>query len=162
MAVAKIARGRSKFVLALLILVTLACLGPYDPYAHLLTTKEPDTADVTGLYILTEQTLTEGKLNFLQGKQATIELKPDGTATLSNFPLWLELGMSYKFDRFLSGTDRWQVERVGLLSSGDDIWGIGFSQITSASLTGDQPPYGLIFTYGDPDSGDVMIFEKVP
>lgn len=154
---------RGKFILALLILLSVACFCQFDPYAYLLTTKEPEAADVTGLYILKEQTLTDEGLDFLQGKQITIDLAPDGTATLSNFPLWLEGGISsYKLDRFLSGSGRWEVGTVGVLSEGDDVWGIRFSEINSASLTGDQPPYGLIFTYGDPDSGDVMIFEKAP
>jgi hypothetical protein len=78
---------RGKFILALFSLISVACFCRFDPYAHLLTTKEPDAADVTGLYILKEQTLTNEGLDFLQG---------------------------------------------------------------------------LMFTYGDPDSGDVMIFEKDP
>src|SRR4026207_2516604 len=58
---------RGKFILALFILISVACFCQFDPYAHLLTTKEPDAADVTGLYILKEQTLTDEGLNFLQG-----------------------------------------------------------------------------------------------
>jgi len=38
---------------------------------------------------------------------------------------------------------------------GIDFLGI----IGSASLTGKSPPYGLIFTYGDPDLGNVMIYK---
>ena len=62
----------------------------------------------------------------------------------------------YKVNKLLSVTGEWKIGKVGSVSSdGNDIksiWGIHFSgEIDSAGLTGDKPPYGLIFTYGDPD-----------
>ena len=158
---------RGKFALLLLMLVSSACFYQFDPYADLLTTKEPDTADVLGTYVLKEQTLTDENLDFLQGKQATLEISANSTFTTTNFPIWLEKTdiTDYKVNKLLSVTGEWKIGKVGSVSSdGNDIksiWGIHFSgEIDSAGLTGDKPPYGLIFTYGDPDNGDVMIFEK--
>lgn len=39
-------------------------------------------------------------------------------------------------------------------------WGVRLGSPPSAfaGFTGDKPPYGLIFTIGDPDTGTVMIF----
>lgn len=34
------------------------------------------------------------------------------------------------------------------------------ADLDSSGLTGRKPPYGLIYTLGDPDSGKAMIFER--
>jgi hypothetical protein len=46
------------------------------------------------------------------------------------------------------------------------VWSVTFDSnattIELAHLARNRPPYGLIFTLGDPDSGTVMVFEKTP
>lgn len=154
------------FLLSLFILVSSACFCQFDPYAYLSTTHEPNTTDVVGTYVLKTQTLTNENLEFLQGKQATIEISTTGTFTTTNFPAWSAIiRTGYRPNKLLSVTGRWKIARVGSISNGGNniksVWGIHFSRdIDPANLTGDTPPYGLIFTYGDPDSGDVMIFER--
>lgn len=157
--------GGILFASSLFFLIISACFCQFSPYAKLLTTEEPNVTEVTGIYTFAKQTLINSGLDFLNGEQATINLNKDGTFTLVNFPLWqrTEIG-EYVLDRRLSASGNWNIEIVGgVLSGGNDyrsVWGIEFSNIIdSASLTGNAPPYGLIFTYDDPDSGNVMIFK---
>jgi len=154
-------------LLPVLALISSACFCQYDPYAHLFTTQQPPSENVVGVYILKEQTLSTEGLSFLQGQPATIELNSNGTYTATNFLLWKETGAAeYKFDSLLSMTGNWKIKAVGTVSGGDEhtaSWGIVFDPVLDDSvvnLTNNEPPHGLIFTYGDPDSGDVMIFEK--
>ncbi len=151
---------------AIIIALMAACLSQYDPYAHLLTTEKPNEVDVIGTYVLTEQTLTTNGLDFLQGEPAKIEILPEGRFTAKNFPTWQESpGGRYEFNQLITVDGTWKIEMVGGVYNGSTdgnykkVWGLDFSRtIDSASFTGDRPPYGLIFTYGDPDRGTVMIF----
>lgn len=153
--------------LPVLALISSACFCQHDPYAHLFATQRPSSENVVGVYILKEQTLSTGGLNFIQGQPATIELLDDGTYTVTNFPLWKEIGATeYEFKSLLTMTGTWQIEAVGTVSNSAEsttAWGIVFEPALDdsvANLMNNEPPHGLIFTYGDPDSGDVMIFEK--
>jgi hypothetical protein len=152
-------------ILALTLLV--GC--QYNPYAHLFTTTQPKQEDVAGSYLLTQQTITPGGWGSLKGQQCVLELRGDGTFSVTNYPTWTEAfsPTSGLFVAFISTTGRWSCDTVGTVSDGrtsQSYWGVRFSdadtQLDSLALTGKTPPYGLIMTYGDPDSGTVMIFEK--
>jgi hypothetical protein len=110
--------------LPIFLLVISACFCQSAPYADLLTTKEPKAADVVGTYILTTQTLTDSGLDFLEGKQSTIEINQNGTFTLANFPIW-QKGDSgeYILDRvLLSAVGNLSLEIVtGVSSGGNNI-----------------------------------------
>jgi len=151
-------------VLPLLALVSSACFCQYDPYAHLIATKRPQAQNVVGVYVLKTQTLTDEELNFLGDKQATIELDSSGVYTATNFPVWKEWEAGYRFDRLFSTTGNWQIESTGSIS-GEGAWAIRLTPsldplALSPAITNNTPPHGLLFTYGDGDAGDVMIFEK--
>jgi hypothetical protein len=159
--------GKLSILPAALVLVEVACLCQFDPFANRLTTVKPNAADVIGAYVLTEQTLTSDGLDFLNGKLATIELLPNNTFEAHDFPVWQEsVAGGYEFDQLISTNGNWVIQEVGGVSTGGDdikpVWGLNFSGIIiSASFTGNQSPYSLIFTFGDPDNGNVMIFEAV-
>ena len=98
-----------------------------------------------------------------------IELRDDGTFTATNVPPWGGDPPDEKFfSTLVSGSGTWQFDVIGSISNGDlppkKHWGIEFksqtSKIMPAGLTGSAPPFGLMFTLGDPDSGRVMIFER--
>jgi hypothetical protein len=66
---------------------------------------------------------------------------------------------------FQSGEGKWEKSEMGTLDPGSrKIWGVYLrmndSQFHPANLTGDEPPYGLIFTLGDPDSGNAIILKR--
>ncbi len=147
-------------VFSLLALLLSSCLWQFDPYAGLCVTQEPAPEDVVGAYILSEQTLTSESADAIQDIGTTIKINDDGTYIVANFPKWQEIG-KYKLDKLLSDAGFWKISIVGGNSYESD-WGIRFSnsQIPPACLTDDGDSSGLLFTYGDPDSGDVMIFKK--
>ena len=141
----------------------------YNPYAHLFTTTQPKQEDVAGIYLLTEQTIMPGGLGFLQGQQCMLDLLGNGTFSVTNCPTWMKVPSpkNGQFVASISTTGRWSCNTVGTVSIGDTsqpYWGVQFSdadtQLASLALTGKTAPHGLIMTYGDPDSGTVMIFEK--
>lgn len=147
-------------VFPLLAMLLSSCLWQFDPYADLCLTQEPAPKDVIGVYILSKQTLTSEGADAIQDIGATIKINDDGTYVVANFPKWQEIG-KYKLDKLLSDAGFWKISIVGGNSYESD-WGIRFSnsQIPPACLTDDGDSSGLLFTYGDPDSGDVMIFKK--
>lgn len=152
---------------AILVLMLSGC--QYNPYAHLFTTTQPQQEDVAGSYVLTQQTITPAGLSVLQGQPCVLELRSDGTFSATNYPTWTD-GFSPGSGQFvaaISTAGRWSSETVGTVSDGrtsQKYWGVRFAEanveLDSLALTGKVPPYGLIMTYGDPDSGTVMIFER--
>ncbi|MBE0545747.1 MAG: hypothetical protein IH623_30825 [Verrucomicrobia bacterium] len=155
-------------LLAFLVMTLLAGCQ-YNPYAHLFTTTEPKQEDIAGLYVLDNQTITTGGLSVLKGRQCQLDLRLDGSCRVTNYPTWTDAFSvtNGQFVAFVSTTGRWQSDMVGTVSDGrnsQSYWGIRFSNtdsnIASPALTGKTAPYGLIMTYGDPDSGSVMIFKK--
>jgi hypothetical protein len=150
-----------------LVLVPAAC--QFDPHAHLYTTVKPRPADVHGIYRLTAQTVTPDGLSALRGKSCDIELHEDGTFLARHVPPASVDGLTPGFfSRLVSAEGRWHIDRIGSIGDGSGSsktrWGIRLDSrstaIWPAGLTGGKPPYGLIFTIGDPDSGHAMVLER--
>lgn len=149
----------------LLILASVAVAGcQYDPHAHLYTTVEPKTDDIVGTYVLEALHLpTEaGSARPI----VTLELRADGTFAATNVPPWeLTIPRPSFSASLLSGTGKWEKGTVGTLDPGQkQIWGVYLrapdNRFHPATLTGKKPPYGLIFTLGDPDSGYAVILKR--
>ena len=137
----------------------------YDPNANLLTTTEPKEVDIAGTYILDHYNLPDNRS--LSKTDIRVELRSDGTFTAINLPPW-KLGDPDDefFSNFKSGEGRWEKSVMGRLDPGSKkIWGVYLrtkgSQFHPADFTGDEPPYGLIFTLGDPDSGNAIILKNL-
>ena len=156
----------------LLCLVAMALLQgcQYDPYAHTLTTEKPQTNAVVGRYVLKDQTVVSGGLTAMQGRPCVVELAADGTFTATNVPpLVFGAPPISSLSSLVSGAGTWQIDSVGSVGNGSGKlkthWGVHLEsqapQMQSPGFTGDKPPYGLIFTIGDPDSGTVMVLERV-
>ena len=156
-------------ILLLLAFLLLAQGCQYDPHAHLYTTEKPHTTNVVGRYALTRQTLTPGGLAALQGRSCTIELRADGTFFATNVPpSQPSFPPTNFFTTLVSGSGTWRIDSVGSVDDGrkplKTHWGIYLEsdagKMQPPGLTGPKPPYGLIYTLGDPDSGDAMILER--
>ena len=136
----------------------------YDPYANLLTTTEPRVEDIIGTYVLDRYELPNDLS--LRKTNIRVELRADGTFTAINVPPWKLGELDDNFvSKFRSGEGKWEKSVMGILDPGSrQIWGIYLrtedSQFHPADFTGDKPPYGLIFTLGDPDSGNAIILKK--
>jgi hypothetical protein len=141
----------------------------YDPYAHTFTTDKPQTNAVVGRYVLKDQTLVSGGLAAMHGRPCVVELAADGTFVATNVPPGVFGAPPISsLNSLVSGKGTWQLASVGGVDNGTGKikthWGVHLEsqapQIDSPGFTGDRPPYGLIFTVGDPDSGTVMLLER--
>jgi hypothetical protein len=157
---------RTSIFLTLLLVVT-GC--QYDPHAHLYTTDKPEATNVVGSYVLTSQSLTSGGLATLRGKTCSIELRADGTFIATNVPPWRDgFPPTNFFDTLISGSGTWRIDSVGSVDDGrkplKTHWGVYLDSPTAkfdaVGLRGAKPPYGLIYTLGDPDSGEALILEQ--
>ena len=149
----------------LLILTSLTLAGcQYDPHASLYTTTEPKAEDVVGTYVLDSFHLPPEVGN--TRPDVVVELRADGTFLASNVPPWeVSWPGTNFFASFLSGSGKWEKGTLGTLDPGHkSIWGVYLrttdNRFHPADFTGDKPPYGLIFTLGDPDSGHAVILRR--
>ena len=155
--------ARKTYLVFLPVVLLFCCVCPLcgPPYV----TERPSESDIVGVYALTDQTLTEERLDILQGNVCEIELRPDGTFAATNFPEWEEVGiLRYELDRLVSLEGEWNLQIVGSVGYNwgvESIWGVDFAgAIDSAELVGFGPPYSIHFVF-DPDGIDAMIFTKV-
>ncbi len=157
----------SIFILALLM---MAAGCQYDPHAHLYTTEQPQKTNVVGRYVLISQSLSQGGLTVLSGRVCSVELKADGTFIASNVPPSkqdMNPGTNF-FQSLVSAQGTWSVTTVGGVGIGGGKskprWGVELetsgAMLLSPGLMGTKPPYGLIYTLGDPDSGTALILER--
>lgn len=151
----------------LALLLALGC--QYDPHARLYTLEEPQKTNVVGHYTLTSQTVTGGGLAALSGKVCAVELRADGTFAATNIPPWQSgFPKTNFFNTLISASGTWRIASVGSVDDGrkplKTHWGVELESPTlrphPVGLTGSKPPYGLIYTLGDPDSGEAMILER--
>jgi len=156
--------------ISLFLTLLLAVTGcQYDPNAHLYTTDKPESTNIVGSYVLTSQTLTSGGLAVLRGKTCSIELRADGTFIATNVPPWQNgFPPPNFFDTLISGSGTWRIDSVGSVDDGrkplKTHWGVYLdspsAKFDAVGLTGAKSPYGLIYTLGDPDSGEALILER--
>jgi hypothetical protein len=155
----------------LLCMVAMALLQgcQYDPYAHTFTTEQPQTNAVVGRYVLRDQTVVSGGLSAMQGRPCVVELSADGTFVATNVPPFVFGAPPLNsLSSLVSDRGTWRLDSVGGVDNGTGKikthWGAHLDsqsfQIQSPGFTGNKPPYGLIFTIGDPDSGTVMVLER--
>ena len=149
----------------LLTLASLALVGcQYDPHANFYTTNEPKAEEVVGTYVLDAFHLPPEVGS--SRPAVVVELHADGTFAATNVQPW-ELGTpgTNFFTSLLTATGKWERDALATLDAGQKhIWGVQLrtpdSKIHPAYFTGNKPPYGLIFTLGDPDSGHAVILRK--
>jgi hypothetical protein len=156
---------RAVLVLALML---LAAGCQHDPYAHLLTTVRPEPSEVVGRYTLVKQTVTAGDLAALDGRLCVVDLRADGTFSADRVPTVVDVPADNVFNTLVSVHGSWRVDSVGSVDNGWSAkthWGIyldsGTAMLVPAGLTGQKAPYGLIFTFGDPDGGKAMFLERI-
>ena len=152
-------------------LLWVAC--PADPFAHRYLTREPTVEEVVGEYELKEiylDLIEFGLSDRIRDstRGASIVLKGDGTAILTQFPVIEEVGtFRYEFKGLKNLKGKWKVAKLGNVSSGEDelraIYGVRFilpRLNLSASLSGQDRVEGMIFGFSDPDEGQILGFSK--
>ena len=138
------------------------------PAPELFVTVQPKQEDIVGVYQLTQQTITTNGLAALDGRLFQLDLRPDGSFAVTNYPQWSsDPHPTPHVVAFVSTTGRWHSQSLGTVyvgQQGQPFWGVVFSdsdtRIDSLALRGKVSPYGLMMTYGDGDDGTVMMFDR--
>lgn len=104
-------------------------------------------------------------------EKPSIHIYPDGRFTATNFPYFEEVrhGFEYRFKDLREIQSRWTIGEGGTVENGWDeprqCYGIRLDllppHLSFAGFTGIEKVDGIIFTFGDPDSGDAIIFKKL-
>ena len=165
-------------------LVLLACTGfwlvfslswgiglshwPQVPPPELFVTSKPKQEDISGVYHLIRQTVTTNGLAFLKGRDCRLEIRADGSFTVTNYPKWTQAYSSnLPSCEFISAAGKWHCETIGISYKGNsacNYFGVVFSGssagIEPLALRSDGSPYNLMLTYGDADEGLFMTFGK--
>jgi hypothetical protein len=156
--------------------VMLVASCQYDPHAHRFSKHQPAIEEAAGTYVLDEvyvDTAGEGVSEKIEGYAATsqIVLRSDGTARFTRFPVFKgpdTLHYSYMGAEDFDG--RWSIASAGCVSAGGNdsqtVYGIRFTFTDGRTLhesptfTGSPRVDGMIFTFGDPDQGEILSFRK--
>lgn len=162
-------KTRNRILLMLSLIVFISC--QYDPYAHTYTTSEPKASELIGTYIFHKQTvdydITEFK-DAINGEIVVpkIKINANGTYEVINLPVFESFDPTYV--GLISKTGNWEVLPVASIGNGSgeikDHWGFHMPELPKdlrrVGLMNSKAPYGIIFGFGDPDTGQVMIFTK--
>ena len=135
----------------------------YDPHGDIYTTTEPKVEDIVGTYVLDrfDLPMDTSKIHC----DVTVDLHVDGSFNATNIPPWGigEVHTNF-FSLLSSGNGKWEKSALGTLDGSKRIWGAYLrtpdNRFHPVDFTGDKPPYGLIFTLGDPDSGNAVLLKK--
>lgn len=134
----------------------------WRPETHTFTTTQPQQSDLSGSYILAQQTITTNGISALRDQPCQLDLQSDGTFSITNYPMWTETSDQKRITNFAFTSGRWKCDTIGS-THGQPLWGIRFeaeSHLLTTVLAGSKTPYQLVMIYGDGDEGTEMIFEK--
>lgn len=160
---------KKTFLFGIFFLFIVSC--QYDPYAHLYITEKPTIESAVGTYQFDFQTLSDQLDNEkLKQRKSRIVLSPNQTFHIYKLPYFKEVDVfNHKYDRSITTSGTWKIEVIGSVSNGGDhsenYWGIVLESVPKelrrASFLGDKKPNGIVFGYGDPDQGEVLLLRKV-
>lgn len=143
-------------------------IGCYNRDTDYYPTDKPDPANIIGTYRLSEESAKAVKDAGYSQIDGKIEILPDGKFSMSKIPDWWN-----KFGKSLGGYDsgqgKWELKkqqswwclfvdfesRRDFHSKPDES---GF--VTTMTISGKRPPYYLLLYVGDPDNGNVMVYER--
>ena len=159
-----------KNLLLVLLLIPAFLSCQHSPFSHRYTTEKPEVIDIVGVYEFDFQTVDDN-LNSedLKAKPPEIVIKPNGTFEIRRLPVFKKKGIAeYKFERAVFRSGKWSLETLGSIDNGwgnvDRHWGLVLDSVPEelkyAGFLGRDKVNGIIFGYGDPDAGNVMIFNK--
>ena len=133
------------------------------------TTVQPLEDDLVGVYLPLDSTLELIKEGGYENTELKITINADGTFSMEQMPDWWNIPFGKSKDGYDSGTGTWEVETC------QNWWCLKLhfdsqqnfnstpgeaGRTAHINLSGESQPYQLWFFVGDPDSGDIMIFEQ--
>jgi hypothetical protein len=148
------------------LLLLTAC--QYDPFAHTYTTLKPKPEDIVGKYVLTNQTMLPGGARAIPGERPYLELRADGIFNAIGAAPRIDFPRTNYFEKLVNVSGKWDVQQIGTIDNGfknlQPHWGLALRtdsvELEPVGLMGEKPPYALIFTLGDPDSGWAMLYAR--
>jgi hypothetical protein len=152
---------------ALFLIVAMASTGcQYDPFAHEYTAVKPIENNLIGRYTPDAETRNrvESQLNIQVDPACELVLNADHTFDAKNLPrCWFPPTRSDCLPGKTDVTGDWSLRRDGKWWSVDlnahlQPGGVMKTWSVPAAVRGDQPPYILHLTIGDPDSGNALAF----
>ena len=124
---------------------------------------KPAEKDIIGQWHLNEGSKNRIINDGYEISDSVIDIKPDGTVIITNYPQYYGFG-SPRWEIY-SGSGKWRIEkdrnrdwsiRIDFVEKN----GYPYNKFTYFYLSGKRPPY-VIFDYvGDPDSMITIAFEK--
>jgi len=131
---------RKSIIIAFAVAMTSGCgQGPAEnpavtaakrEHAEFVDTK-PETADVIGSYVLTDQTLVPGGMAALGGRQCQLDVLADGTFIVTNYPQIAAHVRAQAFRSLVSATGSWQLATemtsYGYGPEPKKCWGLHFN-----------------------------------
>jgi len=152
------------------------------PYVDSYTIKKPSIKDLSGTYVLADETLDHGRaiidsdpyqpgsvLKAKNGSKSAIQkmiLRPDGTFSAINVPLWSgNSAQGWEIKNFQSGSGKWKPIYAGgrylLAFYAPKLKLIPNDYYSYIALLGQNQPYTILFFYGlEPDDDSAMLFEQ--
>jgi len=141
----------------MLVMLSVMVWGCANLDTQYFSREKPDEADLVGVYRATPETLAWVREDGgYQVDEITITLGADGKAVIDNLPDWHRTGFGdptaeHVLDHI---EESWEIRK-------SQSWWYLHIPGTWINIVGQEPPYDLWIYVGDPDSGDVMIFERV-
>ncbi|WP_196889828.1 hypothetical protein [Aureivirga sp. CE67] len=156
-------------ILGILLLITFTSCQE-QPNTHKLITNEPKESELIGKYTFKSQSI-DSSIEYFENENGevvkpTIIIKSNNEFEIKNIPYFK--GFPPKYSGLISEKGKWQKDVLGAIDVGEkenlEHWGIHFiemrKELKGAGLMNKKDPYDLVFTFGDPDQGEVMIFKK--
>ncbi|HLO31601.1 MAG TPA: hypothetical protein VK249_20785 [Anaerolineales bacterium] len=165
-------KRRFPIVLFPLVLLIISCIFPSLDTEH-FAKVEPRLEDLNGKYVPTKETLkdmvNQGRYEVNENR-VFIRLLPNGNFEMQNMPDWWLTDFGESQGCLINGQGNWEVVkqhnwwqlRFDFLSESHLCIKKYSSGLTiSVPIAGNNKPYSLWFYVGDPDTGHVMIFQKI-
>jgi len=158
----------NKLLLPISVILLSCCCCPLGAVAPNFVKEEPRQEDIIGVYELSSQRVVSESV--VEDKVSYIELYPDQTCNMVNFPVFVEnTTFEYEFQELYTGKCNWRIGTIGSTNSWNvtPIWGVCFENVTfespdkCASLLNNKSLYDLEFVFGDPDSNRIMTFSRI-
>ena len=155
-----------------ILFLTILASCQFDPYAHSYTTIKPNEIDLVGQYAFELQTADTNNVSLNSELKdriiiPKIKINEDGTYSVNDLPVF-EFHLPTKFKDLVSGNGQWNIIADEIFNSDGKVTGYFYRvelnglpfEVKKVGLMNNKPPYNLIFGFGDPDQGHVMIFKK--
>ena len=155
-----------------ILILTILWSCQFDPYAHKYTTDKPNKTELVGVYEFELQTADRNIVEFIdpitnRKTLPQININNDGTYLVIDLPVF-DFNYPNNFKRLVTTEGKWELSTIGSISNGKEKnekhFGIILPELPDelkyAGLMNKERPFDIIFGFGDPDQGKVMIFKK--